>query len=61
MGNYSIDESKVKESFEMIINYCKERSNMHASCLGCPIRKSYGTKQPEICKLHMIERPSDIK
>lgn len=54
-------EEKVSNGFETIISYCKKREDEHASCIGCPIRKEYGTKQPEVCKLNMIARPSHIE
>lgn len=61
MGNYSIDETKVRDSITTIIDYCAERKRKNASCLGCPARKNYGTKQPEVCKFNMITRPSDLE
>ena len=60
MDNNAINNSIIKESLNTIIAYCRERENRQASCLGCPARKPYETKQPEVCKFHMIERPSDI-
>lgn len=56
-----IDKNKVQESLDIIISYCKDRKDRQDSCLGCHIRKTYGTKQPEVCKLNMIERPSDLE
>lgn len=51
---------EVIEAVNIILSYCKDREDRHASCIHCPIRKSYGTRQPECCKLHMIERPSKL-
>lgn len=53
-------EEEVVKSLNIIMEYCKDRKNRHATCLGCPVRKNYGTRQPECCKLNNIERPCDI-
>lgn len=61
MGNYSINEAKVRDSINIIVNYCTERKRKNASCLGCPARKNYGARQSEVCKFSMITRPSDLE
>ena len=51
----------VEECLNILVMHCKLKEKNQASCLGCPVRKSYGTKQPQVCKLNMIERPSDLE
>lgn len=53
--------ASVEECLNTLVAHCKLRKKNQASCLGCPVRKSYGTKQPEVCKLNMVERPSDLE
>lgn len=50
----------IHSSLSDIVDYCKNKEERHASCVQCPLRKSYSTKQPDCCLLHMIQRPSDL-
>ena len=51
----------IEECLDKLVTHCKLREKNHSSCLGCPVRKTYGTKQPQVCKLNMISRPSDLE
>jgi hypothetical protein len=53
-------EDEVAKAFETIKAYCKKRKDENASCSGCPVRKSNGTSQSEVCKLNQVARPSEI-
>lgn len=57
----AISKQEVAEAFGTIKAYCKARDDRDASCLGCPVRKPYGTRKPDGCRLNYIDRPSNAE